>query len=102
MPPRFLSRFAVSLPSVLINTFVCVLAMEAHSSKATTAINFAVPDEQAKFDASSVLPWPLYFATSGYGHRGRVRATPLAGTPCILNLVAMIASGMPEPSSRKP
>jgi type IV pilus biogenesis protein CpaD/CtpE len=30
---------------------------------------------QAKLAASSVLPWPMYFATCGYGHRGRVRST---------------------------
>jgi hypothetical protein len=29
---------------------------------------------QVKFFASSVLPFPLYFATCGYGHRGRVIA----------------------------
>jgi hypothetical protein len=30
---------------------------------------------QMKFAASSVLPVPLYRATCGYGHRGRVRST---------------------------
>ena len=32
-------------------------------------------DAQAKLAASSVLPDPLYFATSGYWQRGRVRST---------------------------
>src|SRR5580704_15123972 len=32
-----------------------------------------------KFSAASMLPVPLYFATCGYGHNGRVRSTfPLA------------------------
>ena len=31
--------------------------------------------EHVKFAASSVLPVPLYFATRGYTHRGRVRST---------------------------
>src|SRR6266478_2050327 len=30
---------------------------------------------QTKFAASSMLPVPLYLATCGYGHRGRVRST---------------------------
>jgi hypothetical protein len=30
---------------------------------------------QVKFAASSMLPAPLYFATRGYAHKGRVRST---------------------------
>ena len=46
-----------------------------------------------KFAASSALPDPEYFATMGYGHRGRVRATPLAGLPSALYFVAIIFAG---------
>src|ERR1700723_2252960 len=46
-----------------------------------------------KFAASSALPDPEYFATVGYGHRGRVRATPLAGLPSALYFVATIFAG---------
>src|SRR5262249_7542468 len=43
---------------------------------------------QTKFAASSVLPLPLYRATCGYAHRGRVRVAGLFGsTP---RLAAMI------------
>src|SRR5215470_19400697 len=42
---------------------------------------------QTKLEASSVLPEPEYFATSGYGHNGRVRsaldvASRLPGGKC--------------------
>src|SRR5256885_9731962 len=33
------------------------------------------PYLQTKFAASSVLPLPVYVATCGYGHSGRVRST---------------------------
>src|SRR5580658_9675277 len=48
---------------------------------------------QTKFAASSVLPLPLYCAVCGYGHNGRVRATPLAGFAPVLYLVAIISCG---------
>jgi hypothetical protein len=35
---------------------------------------------QAKFAASLVLPVPLYVATCGYGHSGRVMVTRLFST----------------------
>jgi hypothetical protein len=50
-------------------------------------------DAHEKFAASSTLPDPEYFATIGYGQSGRVRATPLAGFPSALYLVAMIFAG---------
>src|SRR4029078_5822257 len=43
---------------------------------------------QVKLAASSMLPDPLYLATCGYGHRGRVRST----VPLVL-CEAMIFSG---------
>ena len=38
-------------------------------------LRFQKPALQTKFAASSVLPEPLYFATSGYWHSGRERVT---------------------------
>ena len=43
-----------------------------------------------KFAASSVLPVPLYLATSGYGHSGRVRTTSPPGRGELLYLDATI------------
>jgi hypothetical protein len=48
---------------------------------------------QEKFVASSVLPDPEYFATDGYGHKGRERATPADRFPSVLYFVAMIFAG---------
>src|SRR6185295_15203384 len=45
----------------------------------------------AKFAASSVLPDPLYFATSGYGHSGRVRSV----FPCTVREARMDAGAVP-------
>jgi hypothetical protein len=43
-------------------------------------------DTQVKLAASSMLPLPSYLATSGYGHKGRVRtvfpSTTFAATIC--------------------
>src|SRR5215471_7389416 len=38
-----------------------------------------LPGAQTKFAASFVSPLPLYFATCGYGHSGRVNFTPFVG-----------------------
>ena len=48
----------------------------AQSGHKRRASRFAQnPVLHVKLDASSVLPAPLYFATSGYWHNGRVRTT---------------------------
>jgi len=52
----------------------------AHSRPAAAIIPPAAYFPQTKLAASSVLPAPLYFATSGYGHSGRVLAPPRATT----------------------
>ena len=44
-----------------------------------------------KFAASSVLPLPLYTATCGYGHSGRVRST----TPSFTRDARIISGALP-------
>ena len=49
-------------------------------SAATTALQLRYGAMQEKFAVSLVLPVPLYFATCGYGHSGRVMITRLFST----------------------
>lgn len=49
-------------------------------SAATTALQLPYGAMHEKFAASLVLPVPLYFATCGYGHSGRVMITRLFST----------------------
>ena len=49
-------------------------------SAATTALQLRYGAMHEKFAASLVLPVPLYFATCGYGHSGRVMITRLFST----------------------
>ena len=46
---------------------------------------------QTKLAASSVLPVPVYFATAGYGHSGRVCSAP----PVNVRLAVMRSGAMP-------
>ena len=56
---------------------------------------------QEKLDATSVLPAPLYRAICGYGQSGRVRTTPLDGSPSLLYFEAMIACGATPLSTQR-
>src|SRR5215510_10293895 len=57
--------------------FVCMCSFYTSTRREVNGgfLWFRYSNAQAKFAASFVLPLPLYLATCGYGHSGRVLST---------------------------